>query len=139
MEWYAHSAENFPEDQWQTLKSHLKNVGLLASHKAKHFNGQDLAQVAGLLHDLGKYTQEFQRRLRGSTVKVDHSTHGASEVLNLESIHPFFRWLIAYAIAGHHAGLADRKFSTEKQKTSALDERLNNRANGLPQLIQIGW
>lgn len=134
MEWYAHSAENFPEDQWQTLKSHLENVGLLASHKAKHFNGQDLAQVAGLLHDLGKYTQEFQRRLRGSTVKVDHSTHGASEVLNLESIHPFFRWLIAYAIAGHHAGLADRKFSTEKQKTSALDERLNNRANGLPQL-----
>ena len=123
MEWYAHSAENFPEDQWQTLKSHLENVGLLASHKAKHFNGQDLAQVAGLLHDLGKYTQEFQRRLRGSTVKVDHSTHGASEVLNLESIHPFFRWLIAYAIAGHHAGLADRKFSTEKQKTSALDER----------------
>ena len=132
--WYAHSATDLSESQWQTLESHLKDVGELAADKASHFNAQELARIAGLLHDLGKYTEEFQQRLRGSKVKVDHSTHGALEVLKLESIHPFFRWLIAHAIAGHHAGLADRKFSTDKQKTSALDERLNNQANGLPQL-----
>lgn len=132
--WYAHSAENHPESDWQILQDHLKDVGELAACKASHFNCQDLARIAGLLHDLGKYTEEFQQRLRGSKIKVDHSTHGASEVLKLESIHPFFRWLIAHAIAGHHAGLADRKFSTDKQKTSALDERLKSQANGLPKL-----
>lgn len=134
MHWYAHSAPDLPENEWQTLESHLKDVGKLAACKARHFNAQDLAQIAGLLHDLGKYTKEFQQRLRGSKVKVDHSTHGAQQVLKQESIPIFFRWLLAHAIAGHHAGLADRKFSTDDQRTSALDERLNTQAKGLPTL-----
>ena len=136
MEWYAHSAENFAEDQWQTLKSHLENVGSVAADKAKHFNGQDLARVAGLLHDLGKYTEEFQQRLRGSKVKVDHSTHGALQILEMESVHPFFRWLIAHAIAGHHAGLADRRLidqspSKNTKRITDLDTRLKAKLPGL--------
>ena len=134
MRWYAHSASDLSENEWQTLESHLKDVGELAADKARHFNGQDLARVAGLLHDLGKYTAEFQDRLRGAKAKVDHSTHGALQVLQQENIHIFFRWLLAHAIAGHHAGLADRKFSSDSQRTSALDERLNAQAKELPAL-----
>lgn len=135
MEWYAHSAEGFPEDQWQTLKSHLENVGCLAAESASHFNATELARIAGLLHDLGKYTEEFQQRLRGSKVKVDHSTHGALQILEMESVHSFFRWLIAHAVAGHHAGLSDRRFSDDVQKISALDIRLNVEDGALPKLI----
>jgi hypothetical protein len=29
--------------------------------------------LAGLLHDLGKYTAAFQRRLTGAAERVDHS------------------------------------------------------------------
>lgn len=100
--WYAHSAAGLPEDQWQTLESHLKDVGELAASKASHFNTQDLARIAGLLHDLGKYTEEFQQRLRGSKVKVDHSTHGALVAIKYCK-NPVLGLLLAYCIAGHHA------------------------------------
>lgn len=134
MKWYAHSAEHLPEEQWQTLQSHLENAGRLAAEKASHFNGQGLAQIAGLLHDLGKYTPQFQQRLRGSKVKVDHSTHGALQVLEIESLHPFMRWLLAHAIAGHHAGLADRRVLIASQKISALNARLEDGKQALPKL-----
>ncbi|GGY43328.1 CRISPR-associated helicase/endonuclease Cas3 [Bacterioplanes sanyensis] len=134
MKWYAHSAEHLPEEQWQPLRSHLENVGRLAADKASHFNGQGLAQIAGLLHDLGKYTPQFQQRLRGSQVKVDHSTHGALHVLEIESLHPFMRWLLAHAIAGHHAGLADRQVLSACQKVSALNTRLGGGKQALPKL-----
>ncbi|MGQ3213408.1 MAG: hypothetical protein ACT6T2_20130 [Shinella sp.] len=32
------------------------------------------ACLAGLFHDLGKYTADFQKRLTGADVRVDHST-----------------------------------------------------------------
>lgn len=129
--WYAHSATDLPESQWQTLESHLKDVGELAADKASHFNGQDLARIAGLLHDLGKYTEEFQQRLRGSKVKVDHSTHGALVAIQ-HCQNPVLGLLLAYCIAGHHAGLADRRdVQNNKKRITDLDTRL--RAT-LPQL-----
>jgi CRISPR-associated endonuclease/helicase Cas3 len=39
-------------------------------------------RVAGLYHDLGKYSAEFQRRIRGADVSVDHSTAGAKVVFD---------------------------------------------------------
>jgi len=41
------------------------------------------ARLAGLLHDLGKYTPAFQAKLRGALEKVDHSTAGAVESFSL--------------------------------------------------------
>jgi len=58
----------------------------------------------GQLHDLGKYSERFQRRLAGEAIKVDHATRGAlvaSERFGLIGT------LMAYGIAGHHAGLAN--------------------------------
>ncbi|MFL0808598.1 MAG: CRISPR-associated helicase Cas3' [Oceanobacter sp.] len=132
--WYAHSATGLSETQWQTLKSHLKDVGELAASKASHFNGQDLARIAGLLHDLGKYTEEFQQRLRGSKTKVDHSTHGALEAIKYCE-NPVLGLLLAYCIAGHHAGLADRRETQNKRRITDLDTRLKAE---LPQL-QDDW
>ena len=88
------------------LRAHLEEVGATAGKFADVFNADDLAQAAGMLHDLGKYSPEFQRRVRGETSEnAPHSAFGASEARKL--------WpggigeIIAWCVAGHHTGLAD--------------------------------
>ena len=56
-----------------------------------------------MMHDLGKYSEKFQRRIRGEEIKVDHATAGARVCLELGGMYPF----LEYCIAGHHAGLPD--------------------------------
>lgn len=126
MKFFAHSVEQASKEQWQTLKDHLNNVGQLAAEFASFFNAQEHAKVAGQLHDLGKYTQEFQARLEGGA-RVDHSTWGAKKAIEL---YPQIGLLLAYTIAGHHAGLANGK-PQDKQKNTSLDARL---AASLPKL-----
>jgi CRISPR-associated endonuclease cas3-HD len=117
--YYAHSAENQLESNWQTLKSHAENVAALAAQFAEPFGAADIARYTGLLHDLGKYSKPFQDRLRVAAKPVNHSTAGAKEAIA--------RWgmtgkLMAYCIAGHHAGLANG--SGEGKNRSTLKERL---------------
>ena len=107
--YFAHSAEGLPESAWQVLKDHLDGVGALAAEFGRPLGMETAARVAGLLHDLGKYSPAFQARLRGSKTSVDHSTAGAAEILRTaEGPDGMIAQLIAYAIAGHHAGLPDR-------------------------------
>src|SRR5690606_28796907 len=56
--------------------------------------------------DIGKYSREFQDRLRGAAIQVDHSTAGAQEAKRLYRNHPA-GYILAYVIAGHHSGLPD--------------------------------
>jgi CRISPR-associated endonuclease/helicase Cas3 len=37
--------------------------------------------MAGILHDAGKYSGEFQKKLGGKKQRVDHSTAGAKEAM----------------------------------------------------------
>ena len=116
---YAHSLPA-PHAQalWQLLSDHLKTVGSLAAEFAGAFSSDSLAEAAGLLHDLGKYTAAFQSYIRGSKDRVDHSTWGARIALER---YGSLGYLLAYAIAGHHAGLANG--SGEGERTN-LKERL---------------
>src|SRR6218665_220961 len=103
---FAHSVEGASTSEWQRLDDHLNAVGMLSGQFGAAFGAEILAGTAGLLHDLGKYTAKFQDRLHGSPERVDHSTWGARV--------PHERYdlaghLISYAIAGHHAGLANGK------------------------------
>jgi CRISPR-associated endonuclease/helicase Cas3 len=116
---YAHSLEDRPEKEWQPLAEHLVAVGERAAENGAKFGAAAASRLAGLLHDLGKYAPEFQRRLHGAEARVDHSTLGASVVIEgtraegarkTSFEQGFDRWiasLLAHAIAGHHAGLAD--------------------------------
>jgi CRISPR-associated endonuclease/helicase Cas3 len=107
--YYAHSKEGVDETEWQLLKDHLTATGDIAFELGRDAGVSHLAQVAGLLHDIGKYSQAFQDRLRGSKRRVDHATAGAREVMALfpEPPHKDFANLISYCIAGHHSGLPD--------------------------------
>ena len=129
---YAHSlpgTEN--KSNWHLLSEHLRETGRLAGEFAKHFGAgaEVLAQQAGLLHDLGKYSAEFQHRLQGDPTRVDHSTAGAKEAVNR---YPKLGYLIAYAIAGHHTGLANGQ-GVDGQRRS-LAERLKDE---LPTLSKV--
>lgn len=106
--WYAHSLPGSPKSEWQPLAEHLLSTAALASQKAEKFGAARAATLAGALHDLGKYTREFQKRLDGGP-SVDHATAGAREAMSL-SQGPQDRLIaaiVAHAIAGHHTGLPD--------------------------------
>jgi len=126
MKFYAHSTSRQDRSDWQPLAEHLAATGELAEAAAAAFGCGPLAKAAGLLHDLGKYTQPFQRRLEGGE-RVDHSTHGARVA---RARYGPLGILLAYAIAGHHAGLADGMGSGTGR--TSLQDRL--RAT-LPELL----
>ncbi len=112
MTFYAHTAEDengnrLPESsrKWQRLNVHLHNVAELAAQFAAPFGASDEARLAGLLHDLGKYRDEFQSYLRGersSSTETQHAIFGAAWAAD-ESRPQLFASKLA--IAGHHAGL----------------------------------
>ena len=47
-----------------SLQEHLLKVGILAGRNASFFGGEEWAQCAGIWHDLGKYSIEFQNYIK---------------------------------------------------------------------------
>ena len=98
------------------LEAHLQAVAELAATAARRFNAADWAHLAGLWHDLGKYRPGFQKYIRrvsgfeadahikGESGKAPHSTAGALLACDR---HGEAGRVLAYLIAGHHAGLDD--------------------------------
>ena len=86
MTYYGHTADDnagrrLPEGHWQLLREHLRNVARLAKQFAEPLGLAEEAELAGLLHDLGKYREEFQAYLRGersSSVETQHAIFGAA-------------------------------------------------------------
>lgn len=119
---YAHSTATPGGSDWQPLQGHLRQTAMRAKTFGSKFGGAKAAALAGWLHDLGKYSQAYQAYIAGAGPGgVDHSTAGAQEVLKLglKASDKRMAELIAYAIAGHHAGLPDMS-----GETSALADRL---------------
>lgn len=115
----AHAAQN-PDGSWREphdLADHLAGVAALAACHARQFGAEDWAHLAGLWHDLGKYRPAFQSYIRRAggfdaenahiegAGRVDHSTAGA--VHAVDKLGEGAGRLLAYLIAGHHAGLPD--------------------------------
>lgn len=102
---YAHSLEDQPEAQWEPLADHLRRTALIAARFGAAFGMRDLGHAIGLLHDVGKYAVDFQRRIKGAKIRVDHATPGAWAACKMFGGE--IGLLLAYGIAGHHAGLPD--------------------------------
>lgn len=125
----AHVAE---DGRIHALIDHLRAVGKIAGEFASVFGSASWAETAGLWHDLGKYSKEFQDMIRSASGldahietapgRVDHSTAGA-----IHAIEQFGAYgnVLAYLIAGHHAGLAD--WNSEEEGRSSLYQRLQKR------------
>ena len=97
MEFLAHISD---DGRKQTVQEHLEGTARLCSEFAAEFDAAEQGYLAGISHDIGKYTEAFQRRLHGGT-KVDHATAGAIECANAGS------GQAAVCVIGHHNGLPD--------------------------------
>lgn len=113
--WLAHISKD--GQRCQTVRDHLLGTAQRAASFAQSFGGQDQAQLAGLLHDIGKYSDGFQRRLQGGN-RVDHSTAGAKVAFEQKQVE------ISFAVAGHHGGLPDGGAKTDPATASTLFGRI---------------
>jgi CRISPR-associated endonuclease/helicase Cas3 len=136
------------------LGDHLRGVGNLARQFAEEANLQlaEAAEWTGLLHDLGKYRDEFQKYLRGESeggTETHHAVYGAALTFQMRCIGP------TLAIAGHHAGLhdwhqlceelkADTKYHA-KEQLALIRERFEDELNTVaekindPDFIRTNW
>jgi CRISPR-associated endonuclease/helicase Cas3 len=115
---YAHSRVGEGPETWERLEWHLRRAGALARRFGSSFGVDQTAATSGLLHDVGKYSDEFQRRIAGDAGKVDHATGGAKEAVTRYGKE--LGMLLAYGIAGHHGGLPDGGSADERALLSRL-------------------
>lgn len=97
--YFAHSENEVNEKH--LLKDHLQSVRSLICEFSKDLDLPlaDEASFCGQLHDLGKYADLFQARLRGEVSGLDHWSSGAWVALGNQSV------AASLAIQGHHIGL----------------------------------
>ena len=118
-------------DGWviHSLDEHLREVARRAGLCAAQFHASDWATVAGLWHDFGKYAPAFQsmiQRESGYNPEAhiesgprNHSTAGALYAVQKLGLPGR---ILAYLIAGHHAGLPD--WHGDQNAGAALSVRL---------------
>jgi len=128
--YFAHSRTNEDKSKWQLLIDHLQSTARWAREFGEDAGISELAGTAALLHDIGKYSNEFQSRLEGNGKKVDHATAGAKEVralFNKDQNQKYLADMLAYCIAGHHTGLPDYGDPTDVDNDGTLLARVEKK------------
>ncbi len=125
------------------LEDHLLDVSALAADFAAEFGAAPWAALAGIWHDLGKYREGFQRYIRQcgdpdahieGRVAGPEKTHSAAGALWAQQYlaevdkrsGPVVARVLAYLIAGHHAGL-DNWFGGLHERLSREDTQREGR------------
>lgn len=115
----AHKSEDGTREE--KVLEHLRETARLAEHFAGAFEAGDLGYLTGLVHDIGKYSREFQRRIRYDGPKVDHSTAGAKELYRLGAAEA------ALCAAGYHGGLPEEGMPGDLPDQTSLHGRLKRK------------
>lgn len=122
----AHGAtDEHPEGQ--SIEAHLKGTGELAETFAAEFGAAANGKLCGLAHDIGKYSDEFQLRLRGGK-KVDYATAGAIECFKIKAAFE------AVCVIGHHSGLPNvgHKDADTTESQTFFGRKLRAEQGGIP-------
>ena len=123
MDTYAYLAHLTEDGRTQTILEHLKGTASLCSAFAAAFDAEAQGQLAGMAHDIGKYSAAFQRRLHGGP-KVDHASAGAFECLKAQQLPA------AFVISGHHGGLPDGGGRGDAAGAGTFWGRINRASQG---------
>jgi CRISPR-associated endonuclease/helicase Cas3 len=122
---FAHSGNGLNRDErFETVFEYVDAVTRRATQYGAAFGAEEQARAAGLLHDLGKYSSQFQRRLVDAREPGrDHWTLGALALLGQNKASAV---MPVIAILGHHAGLPSL------DSLSSLNQRLRTLMNEDP-------
>lgn len=118
-EYIAHINEY--TDAIQTVQQHSFQTAVLCREYAIPAF-KDFLYVVGLLHDIGKYMDEFQKRIRGNPIRVEHSMCGA--IAAGELFPNVMGLMMQFCIAGHHSGLPDAGLPNDTAELGTLYGRL---------------
>jgi CRISPR-associated endonuclease/helicase Cas3 len=136
---FAHSIEARPVAEWHDLETHLRDTAERAREFAQPSAGGDWAWNAAWLHDLGKADSIFQGYLRRENGlddtgydygRVNHSSAGAA--CAEDRLQRAGR-VLAYLVAGHHAGLPD--WHAADTGNAALEIRLGEGRENLQRVL----
>ena len=101
MSYFGHSENK--SGQFELLKDHIQSVADRAKKYAKKFGVGEQAYAAGILHDIGKYSDKFQIHLETPEIKAgNHQDVGA---LLLSCCGGSAGTIAAVVIEGHHGGM----------------------------------
>lgn len=129
VKYIAHSENGNGEEQ--TIKQHSEGVTDIMKSFALTDEYADIYAYCGLLHDVGKYSEGFQRYIRAGGEKEPHAKWGAYMAKNDRLIN------IAFSVFGHHMGLPNRDtmFETfiqcENEKGKWLEIQRSLRNDGM--------
>lgn len=118
MKYIAHINE---KNEIQTVKEHSENTARLCKEYSIP-ELKDFMYSIGMLHDIGKYQESFQRRINGEHIRVEHSICGAKAVQAMYKTS--FKYLAQYCIAGHHSGIPDGGSLSDTADLSTLHGRI---------------
>ena len=130
------------EFEIHSLEDHLFSVAKLAGAFAEKIKSGQWAELAGLWHDLGKYQPAFQKYIALASGmeahieapgRVKHAIPGAIHAVEARGS---YGSLLAYLIAGHHAGLPD--WHPDEASGAALSQELQNELVTLTQALAGG-
>jgi CRISPR-associated endonuclease/helicase Cas3 len=130
---WAHS-KNRAETKHE-LVAHLRAVARLAAEFATAFGAAEVAWWLGLVHDLGKAAELWQRRLAelgagGGQVGVDHKAAGTRFAVQRLRL-----WRLAMAVHGHHGGLTSpallHEFLTSPERNRPAEDQAVGRLSAL--------
>lgn len=119
--YYAKSI--LPNGHQPTVKEHLTKVSELVRQYGAELSMSDAAELAGWLHDFGKYSERFQQLLRREVEGINHSACGAALLLQIGRGKAGFIPIVE-AIRGHHDGLVSCDSAEELERSYDYDGRL---------------
>lgn len=105
----------------QTIQEHAEQTACYCRQFALP-EMKEFMYIMGLLHDIGKYQNSFQKRISGENIKVEHSICGAQ--IAKERYPNAMGLMMQYCIAGHHAGLPDGGFWNDTIDQPTLQGRM---------------
>ena len=115
------------DNKEQTVEDHLHETADLAEGFADDLF-KPLARYAGIVHDIGKFRDGFQKRIRGlSSAPCEHACAAAQEINSRASdsrTFGMFAPMLEHCTAGHHAGLQNG-MPTEISPMGSLQEALS--------------